>query len=150
MVLKNGSDFIAPVFYRPNRKVENMKNDSSVEAGPLPFKTCTVCKRIWGTRVEFLDDPDTSFVGYQVHFKDLTEGLFLFNHSCGATMTLRAGLFKDLYDGPIFGDRLTGTDHCPGYCLLERELRPCPARCECAFVREILQHIKDWPKKERH
>ena len=113
-----------------------------------PFKVCPVCKHAWETRKEFLDDPDIFIVGYQVHFKDLTEGLFLFNHSCDATMTIRAGEFQDLYNGPMFADRLTGTDDCPGHCLVEHELRPCPAKCDCAFVRDMIQIIKDWPKTE--
>lgn len=125
-----------------------MENDASYQPEPKHFKSCTVCKKAWETRSDFLDDPDTLLVGYQVHFKDLTEGLFLFNHTCGATMTLRAGNFQDLYEGPMFDDRLTGTDECPGHCLVENELRACPARCDCAFVREILQVLKAWPKRK--
>ncbi len=111
-----------------------------------PFKICPVCKHIWKTRNDFLDDPDVRIVGYQVHFEELTGGLFLFNHSEQATMTVRAGEFIDLYNGPMFADRLTGADECPGYCLKECELRPCPNKCDCAFVREMIQIIKTWPK----
>ncbi|MBN1472135.1 MAG: hypothetical protein JW925_10175 [Syntrophaceae bacterium] len=113
-----------------------------------PFKTCPVCKQVWETRNDFLDDPEIDIVGYQVHFKELSEGLFLFNHSCNATMSLRAGVFEDLYSGPMFEDRLTGTDECPGYCLVEHELRPCPAKCDCAFAREVVQILKAWPKMD--
>ena len=113
-----------------------------------PFKTCPLCKKAWETRNDFMDDPDVAIVGYQVHFEALTEGLFLFNHSCDATMTLKAGVFKDLYNGPIFEQRLTGTDDCPEYCLIKHELRPCTAKCECAYVREIIQLILIWPKLE--
>ena len=35
---------------------------------------------------------------------------------------------------------------CPSYCLPEEGLRSCPARCECACVRETLRIITDWPK----
>ena len=41
------------------------------------------------------------------------------------------------------------TTECPEFCLHKSELRPCPAKCECAYVREIIQVIKDWPKKKR-
>ena len=127
-----------------------MNNDfSHLSETPL-FKKCPVCKRVWETRTDFLDDPDIIIIGYQVHFKELSEGLFLFNHSCNATMTLRAGAFRALYDGPIFKTRLTGTDDCAGHCLVEDELRPCPAECDCAYVREIMQLIKAWPKLDRH
>ena len=107
-----------------------------------PFKTCTVCGATWRTRDAFLDDPDIIIVGYQPHFKALTEGLFLFNHSCGGTLSIKAVKFTDLYKGQVFQKRLTKTEECPGHCLHERNLNPCPAKCECAFVREVLQVIK--------
>lgn len=108
----------------------------------LPFKTCTVCKKEWKSRRNFLDDPNVIIVGYQPHFDTLTEGLFLFNHSCRGTMSIQAGAFRDLYNGPVFQNRLTGTDSCPGYCLHKNELKPCPSQCECAYVREIIQVIR--------
>ena len=37
----------------------------------------------------------------------------------------------------------TGTDDCPGYCLRVDELGRCPARCECAYVREIIHVIRN-------
>lgn len=95
-----------------------------------------------------MEDPSPKFVGYQVNFDCLEEGLFLFNHDCDTTLAIRTGIFKDLYHGPIFSERLTNTDECPQYCLHKSELRPCTAKCECAYVREIIQIIKDWPKKE--
>lgn len=116
------------------------------ETGTTPFKTCPICMTVWETRNGFLDDPEIEITGYQVHFKELSEGLFLFNHLCKGTIGLKAGLFRDLYDGPIFEERLTGTEDCPEYCLIKHELRPCPAKCECAYVREIIQLIMAWPK----
>lgn len=113
-----------------------------------PFKACPTCKKVWQTRNDFLDDPDIAIVGYEVHFEELTEGLFLFKHSCGATITLKAGSFRDLYDGPIFEARMTGTDDCPEYCLVKHELRPCSAKCECAYVREIIQLLMAWLKMD--
>lgn len=122
----------------------------NAENGSTPFKICPLCKKIWLTRSDFLYDKEVSLVGYQAHFEELTEGLFLFNHVCLATMTLKAGLFKDLYDGPMFESRLTGTDECPGYCLVKKELKACPAKCECAYVREIIQLVLFWPKTNNH
>ena len=116
----------------------------------VSFKKCSVCKKVWITRDDFLYDTEVSIVGYQVHFDELTEGLFLFNHSCGSTISLTAGAFRDLYDGPMFQTRMTGSDDCPGYCLTNSELRPCPVKCECAYVREIIQLIKTWPKNNRY
>jgi len=108
-----------------------------------PFKTCTICRTVWPSRNDFLDDPDIFIVGYQPHFKALTEGLFLFNHTCRGTLSIRAGEFEDLYSGPVFQTRLTGTEKCPGHCIHSKDLAPCPAECECSFVREIIQIIKN-------
>lgn len=116
------------------------------QAKPI-FKECPMCGHAWYSRNEMLEDPDIELVGYQASFKMLNEGLFLFNHLCrGATLALPAGVFLDLYKGPIFNERLTDTKACPGHCLYQNDIEPCPVKCDCAFVREILQVIKKWPK----
>ena len=111
------------------------------------FKKCPNCGFIWDSRGSFLADDSLVIIGYQANFKELTTGLFYFNHSCEGTLALQAYLFGDLYDGPIFRDRATGSDSCPEYCLHREDLRSCPAECECAYVREIVQIIKNWPKR---
>ncbi len=95
-----------------------------------------------------MKDPALCIIGYQVNFDLLTEGFFLFNHSCGTTLAVKAGDFRDLYEGPIYTERMTGTPECPEFCLHRSELRPCPSKCECAYVRGIIQAIKDWPKAD--
>ncbi len=113
------------------------------------FKQCSFCLHDWMTRDGFLADLDVHLVGYQSNFGDLEAGLFLFNHDyagCGTTLAIEAARFRYLYDGPVFSERLTLTDQCPGYCMQQGELRPCPARCECAYAREVLNIIKNWPK----
>ena len=107
------------------------------------FKKCTVCGFQWASRDDFLRDPGIELIGYQVNFEELKEGFFLFNHTCKGTLALMANEFCDLYDGPIFKERATGSESCPGYCLHKNELQPCPALCECAYVREIIQIIKN-------
>jgi len=107
-----------------------------------PFKICSKCGVGWKDRKSFLDDANISIIGYQAHFKHLTTGLFLFNHSCHGTLSITADEFTDLYDGPVFQDKLTDSDDCPGYCLQENMLDPCHVQCECAFVREIIQILK--------
>jgi hypothetical protein len=109
------------------------------------FKQCTCCGFQWRSRDAFLWDQTAVIVGYQARFKELETGIFLFNHSCGTTLAIQAGVFKDMYNGPIFQERATGTDDCPGYCLNKNTLKPCPAKCECAYVREIIQLIKTYP-----
>ena len=106
------------------------------------FKVCPHCGFIWKNRDSCLTDDRVTIIGYQAYFEDLKAGLFLFNHSCNGTFALEAILFTDLYDGPIFQESATGSDDCPEYCLNEENLDPCPAQCECVFVREIIQIIK--------
>ena len=111
-----------------------------------PFKECKVCGQVWKDRQSLLIDASVQLLGYQVYFEDLIAGLFLFNHACMGTFSIQAGAFIDLYDGPIFEERKTGSEECPGYCLHKNELRACPAKCECAYVREVIQLVKNWPK----
>lgn len=114
------------------------------------FKTCSCCHQLWSSRDDFLTDPKVVLVGYQVDFENLKAGLFLFNHhrlDCFSTVSVRAEDFLDLHQGPLFTERRTGTAECLGYCLHRDELRQCPAHCECAFVRDVLQVILQWPKR---
>ena len=116
---------------------------------PHIFKQCPSCGYKWTTRDTFLSDPLIILLGYQVNFSALDLGYLLFNHTaseCRTTMAIEAGLFRDLYDGPTYSIPLTNTDTCPGYCLHKEELRLCPEKCECAYVREIIQIIKKWDK----
>lgn len=114
------------------------------------FKICSGCGNAWATRDGFLSDPETVLAGYQVHFEDLKAGLFLFNHTrpaCRTTLALAAADFMDFYDGPVFAGRGGATGQCSGHCLHDEDLRPCPIRCECAFVREVIQVVRQWPKR---
>lgn len=94
-----------------------------------------------------MSDPELALVGYQVNFAALLEGLFLFNHSCTNTLAIEAGAFADLHRGPLFAERKLGAPACPDFCVHRNELSPCPAACECAFVREVLQVVRQWPKR---
>ncbi len=113
------------------------------------FKVCSMCKQVWQRRSEFLADPAIRAIGYMVNFQHLKLGLFCFNHEapgCRTTLVVEASHFADLYVGPIFTQRLTGTADCPGYCLHKDDLRPCPAPCECAYVRAVLDEVTQWKK----
>lgn len=113
------------------------------------FKTCPLCSKVWISREIFLKDRDLELVGYQVDFEEVALGLFLFNHNtCKTTLAIQARLLKDLYRGPVFKERKTGQKECPGYCLRRAALDPCPAECECAWVRGLLQDIRTWHKSE--
>jgi hypothetical protein len=106
------------------------------------FKECPKCGFNWKLRDDFLDDRNVKIIGYQTNFIELSAGLFFFNHSCKGTFTIRANEFSDLYHGPFFEIRSTGNEECPDYCLYKEELRRCPVKCECAYVREIIQIIR--------
>lgn len=110
------------------------------------FKECLPCSNKWFARDDFLEDPSIQIIGYQVNFDDLAAGTFLFSHSCGEILSLSVRHFNGLYEGPIFKERVTGSDDCPGYCLYQEQLDKCSARCECAYVRNIIDIIKEWPK----
>lgn len=101
---------------------------------------------MWDSRDRFLTDESLVIIGYQANFKELTTGLFYFNHSCEGTLALHAYLFGDLYEGPIFDSCAADSERCPEHCLYREDLQPCPVECECAYVREIVQLIKNWPK----
>ena len=116
--------------------------------GYVMFHTCPSCKFVWSTRADFLADAGVELLAYKVSFADLMAGVFLFQHRCKGLVTLHAGEFADLYHGPIFSEPQTGSEDCPGLCLRKEDFRPCPVKCECAFVREVLQIIKRWPKRE--
>jgi hypothetical protein len=113
---------------------------------PVRFRRCVCCQKVWFNRSDFLLDGDLLLNGYQVNFGDLELGWLLFTHlppGCHSTIAVSVDQFADLYDGSIYAERKTGTEECPGYCLDKDNLKPCNAECECAFVREILQIIKE-------
>jgi hypothetical protein len=113
-----------------------------------PFKECPSCRRTWPGYADFLDDPAIHLIGYQVFFDDQGGGLFLFNHSCGTTLSIDVDSLQPLYNGPLYAKSSgIGAASCPGLCLVREGNRPCPENCECASVRVILQRIKQWRKR---
>jgi hypothetical protein len=136
-------------------KMENLSHDNHPSAGATikavvkqPFKRCPVCGQRWFSRDDFLSDPNIRLLGYQVNFDSLTLGLVLFNHdTCKDTLGVMVKDFADLQSGPVFRERKTGTEECPGYCLHECNLNRCPAKCECSWVREVVKRLSAWPKK---
>ena len=114
------------------------------------FLKCSHCGEVWKTRKQYLEDPDIKIIGYQVNFRDLELGLFLFNHlTCKTTLALKANKFTDLHKGSILKERKTGTDSCPDYCLNKSELGACNTQCECVYVRDVIQIIKNGDDKKK-
>jgi hypothetical protein len=110
------------------------------------FLYCAVCGHSWPSRESFLGDSLVELIGYQANFVDLIYGLFLFNHSCNTTLSVMVQSFNDLYHGRVFPEPATGSDACSGFCLHQENLGRCPTPCKCAYVREIVQIICQWPK----
>ena len=108
----------------------------------MSFKTCQDCEKIWNSRDEFITDAKITLTGYQANFDAIEKGLFLFEHTCGATISLVVTELADLYGGQIYETSQTGSAACPGYCLHVSSLKPCPEKCECAYVREILELLQ--------
>ncbi len=108
------------------------------------FKKCSKCGYEWKSREIFLNDKNIDLVGYQVHFEELALGIFLFNHTCRTTLGINAKEFTDLYDGPVFTENVARGEQCPDYCLDQSNLMSCAVKCECAYVREVLQIIRSW------
>ena len=113
------------------------------------FKKCPGCFKAWRSREDFLADGALELNGYKADFKELEYGLFFFTHKadgCYSTMALEVKDFQGLYTGTIYPERKTASEECPRYCMKEKQLNRCAARCECAFAREIIQIIRECQK----
>ncbi|WP_108651221.1 hypothetical protein [Dongshaea marina] len=109
------------------------------------FKKCSMCSALWKSREDFISDPEIVLNGYKADFESLDYGLFLFTHEkegCCSTLAVEVGDFKDLYQGQVYSERKTGGPECPRYCKDEHQLARCKAKCECAYVRELMQMLK--------
>ena len=119
------------------------------------FKRCSYCNKVWYTRDEFLSDSEIQLVGYQPHYKNMEEGLFLFNHLiCTSTLSIVSQKFSDLYTGPFYtsnklNDDQLNYDDCPDFCLFKNKMKGCLQQCERAFVSEIIQILSMWKKEKK-
>ena len=110
------------------------------------FKECPYCHESWLTVDDFLIDKYVEIIGYQADFDKLEDGIFFFNHrkpNCGTTLALEVYNFRGLHSGKVYSERKTNSEECPLFCFDQKQLERCSVQCECAFVREILQVIKD-------
>lgn len=115
-----------------------------------PFKACPCCGHEWSNLQAFLNDPTLHPGGYQAHFEDLAGGLFMFTHmisGCGTSLAVEVKRFLSLSDRPILSKKGEPGDNCPQHCMREGCLEPCPEKCECNWVREVLTKINEWPKE---
>lgn len=114
-----------------------------------------MCHAEWLDRMVFLRDASLEIIGYQANFDNLKLGLIYFTHrvdGCFSTMTIKAEEFFDLNPNKQYAIRKTLTEECPQYCLHIDNFEKCDAKCECAYVRDLLlimQSIKRGAKDER-
>jgi hypothetical protein len=114
------------------------------------FKACSGCPSRWETLEGFLSDPDILLAGYQVHPNDLEGGLFFFTHAkepCFTTLAIPVTKFLSLNDRPLVGERNHQLCSRSEFCQHQNDLSPKPKKCECIWVRELLQIIQSWPKE---
>jgi len=110
-----------------------------------PFKQCPNCFETWPSQEEFITDQTLELNGYTADFEKLEDGLFFFTHhnnNCFSTMAIEVKDFMNLFSGTRYPERKTGSEECPRYCLDKEQLDRCVAICECAFVREIIQVLR--------
>ncbi|MBU1221220.1 hypothetical protein KKF34_04415 [Myxococcota bacterium] len=113
------------------------------------FKKCPSCGKTWETRDDFLRDWLLKVNGYVVDFETLEYGLYYFTHmveGCFSTMVIETGKFIDLFDGERYEGNHAGQPGCPLYCLDNEQFSRCDQICECAFFREVLRKIIEYPK----
>ncbi len=115
-----------------------------------PFKVCPMCSEKWNRVEALLADPAIELKGYQVNFDALEEGLFYFLHhrtGCETTLGIPIKAFKGLSDLPFLAPSLESRpENCTGLCLNEHELGECPEKCNCNWVRDVMQTIRIWKK----
>jgi hypothetical protein len=103
-----------------------MKNTSD------PFRICGACKYAWPTWDGFVQDRAVRFLGLQSVAVEPDCNLFVFEHSCGSSVSVLARRLRHLLpetesDGPrpfLFGDR-----ECRGHCQVPSDLEMCDAPC---------------------
>ncbi len=115
-----------------------------------PFKICPMCSNHWEMLEDFLSDHELELSGYQVSFIDLKGGLFYFSHTkpgCGTTLAIPVNEFTGLSNRPMLASQGKQSKCCPELCVRKNDLEPCPVECECSWVREIMQIIRNWKKQ---
>jgi len=78
------------------------KAETAMPTQEAPFKRCSMCRKEWHTREDFLSDRTMVMDGYQVNRRRIEaglppEGILLFTHRtkrCGTTLGISAAKFR--------------------------------------------------------
>lgn len=109
-------------------------------------KRCTLCGTVWASAWDLVWDEELRVEGYQASLDGVENGLILVTHTregCGTTLALPVSAVGELYLGPRYAEALTGTEECEGLCLDENRLDECGAPCSLAWVRTVLQYLRE-------
>jgi hypothetical protein len=104
------------------------------------FKHCTLCQARWETPLAMTEDPSLKALGMVVDFEDPYRTLFLFNHTCGTTLSLTADDLLPLLPS-LSGEMLAGLEGCPRHCFKFDNLEPCGESCNNAPLRQLLSNL---------
>lgn len=130
-----------------------------METSSLYFKTCPLCSTSWYTIDDFIRDSEIEVIGYQPHPEKTGAGLFIFGHRhCNSSISVQLEALSDLQVcltqdadsvyiiGPDMIQEENSTEVCYTNCLRKTDSSNGNKRCECAYVREVIQLIKHLPK----
>jgi hypothetical protein len=123
----------------PEEKLSKAKNNPA-------FKTCGLCKRQWPSWEEFIRDPGIRPIGMQAITSVPDANLFLFEHRCGSTVSIRAKQLRHLVPDPEQGAELPllfGKELCSGHCRHVEDLEACSQPCVNARDRNLLLFLLD-------
>jgi hypothetical protein len=111
------------------------------------FKHCPTCNVLWRQQSQFLSDPEVKFLGFRPAATPESLALIVFNHArCDTRLTFTLETFAELTVFPILCASCAITHKDTDYCLAGASGRPCPALCICAFVHNVSESIRAWPK----
>ena len=108
------------------------------------FKICKNCEAVWNDAIDFVGDKEVKFIGYQARFDRAKSGLFLFNHACQSTLSIKLNEFEQLSVLKLQVTSFTpGSASCKGYCLDVHNLIACENNeCQGKSIRDLVQIIK--------
>jgi hypothetical protein len=110
------------------------------------FKTCGFCRHQWPDWEQFIFDPGIKPLGLQAITSMPDANLFMFEHRCGSTVTIRAKLLRHLLPEPESDPGLLllfEKDHCEGHCRFVSDLESCSQPCANARDRRLLLWLLD-------
>ena len=111
-----------------------------------PFKTCSKCGKIWNSISDYILDKTLVINGYQANFVQPENGLILATHheyDCDSTLSVYAQSIRHLSASETYQTLNKGKDTCKMLCVDQGNLEYCGAECSMAWVREVIQYMRE-------